>query len=668
MRIAVLLALLLTGAAAQDPAARPAATGGRTLPDFTLDILPVLTRVGCNAGACHGAAKGQNNFKLSLLGYDPASDYEALALDVRSRRINRARPDDSLMLLKATDKVTHGGRRVLKADSDEYRLLHDWIAGGAPRKTRDETLSDIDVAPARIVQPRDDVRELKVTARYSNGSVRDVTKQSLYSSNDDGIAAVTPAGAVRAVAKGETAIVVRYGGHVRAVLAGASLGGTLREFATANVVDEHLAAKWASLGIVPAAPADDAVFVRRAHLDVIGTLPTPAEARAFLADRAADKRARLIDALLQRPEFETFWTLKFGEWLLVGSKEYPKSYANWIRTQIAKDASLADFTRSLIRTQDPYFANADPRLAMEFTLQAFHGFRMQCANCHNHPLQRFSQDDYHSLSAFYARLRWEDGRIVHAGRGELLHPRTARLVSPRLPNGDVPAADEDRRDPFLRWLVEDRQFHRAWANRLWGSVFGRGLVHPVDDMRASNPPASPELLEALADEFRKAPKLRAFLRLLLTSNAYGLASTGALDDRFFAHAVVRPLPAEVVFDAMIAATGGGAPRAIENVDPTATSYTLESFGRCPRDIACTQRAEFGGSLKQALHLINGPELEKRIAGAKLPEGDVVEGLYWLALSRPPSHAERERWGRPDEETARDLLWALMASKEFQLRH
>lgn len=620
-------------------------------PDFALDVLPVLTRAGCNAGTCHGAAKGQNNFRLSLLGYDPASDHEALALEHRSRRVNRARPEESLMLLKATNKVSHGGGRVVKADSEAYRTLVAWVRAGAPRRTREAALERIAVkAPGRALE-RGEAVPLAVEARYSDGTARDVTALSLFSTNDEAVATVTPEGTVRAQGSGRTAVVVRFGGFVESVLVGSPVGAGAPAWASAHPVDDVLAGTWRDLRIVPAADASDAVFLRRAYLDVIGTLPSGEEARAFLGDESPDKRARLVDALLARPEFAPFWTLKFSEWLL------PPDRA---RAAIDQDRPLTGFAREVLTGDRPFAPTEDPRGAMEYTIQTFHGFRMQCANCHNHPLERFSQDQYHALASFYARVRVEGGKVRIAPRGELTHPRTGKAVEPAFPDGTAAPAEDDRRWTLAAWLVGDPRFARAWANRLWGEVFGRGIVHPVDDMRASNPPLIPGLLEALSGEFAREPRLKPFLRLLLTSRAYGLSSKGAADERFFARAIVKPLPAEVLLDALVRAAGATGPRAIENYGEA--GYTLQAFGRPPRTLL---RPEFGGSLRQTLHLLNDKALNDLVE--KMPETGVEE-LYWRALSRPPSAEERKRFSGLDPEGLRDLAWAVLASKEFTFRH
>jgi hypothetical protein len=650
-------------------------------PDFQLDVLPVLTRFGCNGGACHGSAKGQGEFKLSLLGYDADADFDSVALEMRSRRIHRGRPEESLLIQKPLGQVKHGGGRRFKADSEPHRRLVDWIRAGAPRRTREAALRSIRVHPPARILPADATQRIVVEAVYSDGMSRDVTDEALFAANDDSIVSVTPGGLARAKRGGETAVVVRYGGHVAPVAIASPVGDSPPpEFQAANLVDEILGRKWAELRLRPAPPAPDAVFLRRAFLDAIGTLPTPDEARGFLADRAPDKRARLVDALLARPEFVSFWTLKVSEMLLVGAGVFPAAYVDWIRGRIAADDSLADMARSLVAAtgrEAPawYFRiSSDPRLLMETTIQNFHGFRMQCANCHNHPLERFGQDEYHGLAAFFAKARFEGDRLVDSGATELTHPKTGRPVPPSLPGGSRGPFD-DRRRAFAKWLVEDPRFARAMANRVWAEAFGRGIVEPVDDLRASNPPSVPELLEALAAEFSRNPRLRPFLRLIMNSNAYGLDSKGGGDERWFARAVVKPLGPEVLLDAIAQATGipNDFGRAIEQFQPGASKeYSLEAFGRCGRDTLCTLKAEFAGSLKQALHLVSDDVVNGRVERARLPAEprEVVEELYLRALSRPPTAKERSHWAARlgAREAAEDLFWALLVSREFQFRH
>lgn len=652
-------------------------------PDFELDVLPVLTRFGCNAGSCHGSAKGQGDFKLSLLGYDPDADYEALAVETRVRRIHRAKPEESLLIQKPLGQVKHAGGRRFQVGTAPHSRLLDWIRAGAPRRSRDVRLTAVRIHPAGRMMPVGAAQQIVVEAVYSDGHSRDVTSEALYESNDEAIAGVTPAGLVHARAGGETAIVARYGGHVAAIRIGSPIGEPpAPPFPAANFVDEILGRKWAEMRLRPAPLAPDAVFVRRAFLDAIGSLPTPGEARAFLADRSPDKRSKLIDALLRRPEFVSFWTLKFSERLLAGNERFPDEYPAWIRERIAADDSIADMARSLVSAvgrspEASYFRiSDDPRLLMEVTIQNFHGFRMQCAQCHNHPLERFTQDEYHNLAAFFAKARFDGDRLVDAGVAELTHPKSGRPVAPAFPGGAQAVGGGDRRRAFADWLVGDARFARAMANWIWAEAFGRGIVDPVDDLRASNPPSVPELLDALAGEFSKNPRLRPFLRLIMTSNAYGLDSKGGGDERWFARAVVKPLGPEALLDAIAQATGVPHEfgRAIEQVQPDAVrqSYSLEAFGRCARATLCTLKAEFAGSLKQALHLVSDDVIHGRVARAAIPSRpeEIVEDLYLRTLSRPPTEKERKRWiaNLGSREAAEDLFWALLVSREFQFRH
>jgi hypothetical protein len=638
-------------------------------PDFALDVLPVLTKQGCNSGACHGSAKGQNGFKLSLLGYDADADHLAIARELRSRRVNRSSPGESLLLKKPTMAVKHGGGRALAVESEGFRRVRDWIGAGAPRRTREERLESIQVYPSSRIAPRGSEVRLLVSATYSDGTMRDVSDLARYTTNDEAVVAFLTDKNATVAGPGETAVVVRYGGHVAVARLGSPLGETAAEFPSAHRVDELLASKWRQLRIRPAPICPDSVFLRRAYLDAIGTLPTPDESRAFLAD---PDRAALVDRLLARPEFDSFWTLKVAEWLLAKDRKF----VDWIRKRI--DGPIPELAKALVTaapssTEAAFFrVSNDPREMMEFTLQTFHGFRIQCAQCHNHPLERFSQKEYYALSTHYARVRHAGNSIELAPRGELADPVTGRTVEPA-----HAGPDEDRRAPFASWLIGDRRFARAWANRIWAEVFGRGLVHPADDMRASNPPSAPDLLDWLAEEFRKAPRLRPMVRLLMTSRAYGLSSKGTADERTFARAVVRPLGAEVLLDAIAQATGmpNDFGRAIELVGGAVP--TLEIFGRCPRAISCSLKAEFTGSLRKALHLIGDRTIEDRLRGVRAwldkADAQLVDELYLRTVCRPATPEERRHWeaalaGGPRAEIAQDLLWALLVSNEFQFRN
>jgi hypothetical protein len=625
------IAVLLLAALAQE------------VPDFERDVIPVLTRAGCNAGSCHGSAKGQGGFRLSLQGYDVGADFDAVAQEFRSRRIHRVKPEASLLLRKGLGKVDHEGGRALVTGA---QVVLDWIRAGAPRSTRSALLVEVRAEPGDLRLEAGAAAPLRVRSTESDGQTRDVTTLALFSSNDPSIASVDEHGRVKAVRPGGTTLLARYSGFVVPVNVLVPYGpGRDSAFRPVTFVDEALQRHWTSLGLVPAPRADDAAFLRRAHLDLIGTLPTPAEVRSFLA---APDRGALIDRLLARPEFESFWTYKLAQVLMIGPKAFPPSYPAWIRSRL--DAPLPETVRTLVTasgTEAPaafFSVSSDPRVMMEFTLQSFHGFRMQCAQCHNHPLERFPQDDYHALASSYARVRHDPG-VVLSPRGELTHPRTGKVVISRFDGAD-------RRVPFADWLVSSPAFSRAWANRLWAELFGRGLVHPVDDLRISNPSSVPGLLDTLAAEFAREPRLKPFLALLARSAAYGLAADGNAEDRHFAQAIVKPLPPEVLADAIASAAGSGGPRSIERLDPGAGTAFLEDLGRCGRMTACTLQSEFQGSLRQSIALAS--------LALKAPSTDPVE-LFLRTLGRLPTDAERTFAAKhaPD-----DLFWALLASRDF----
>lgn len=543
-------------------------------PDFTNDVLPVLTRHGCNTGACHGAALGQKEFKLSLLGGNPRADWEAITREFRGRRISRALADESLILLKPSERVPHKGGRRLPTDSEGYAILRRWIEAGAPFRTEKRELARIEVAEG-----------LRVTAHYSDGSARDVTKWAVFTSNDDAVAEVDEHGRVTMKLPGETAILVRYGGHLVAWRAVKSHGAGVK-FERRNAIDEHVERHSKELGIQPGPPCDDATFLRRAHLDLIGTLPTPDEVRAFLAKPDRDA---LVDRLLARPEFAAHWTYRLG----------------------AKPDRWDAVVRGILTTSVDFYRVDNPETIAENAARRFLGMRIQCAQCHNHPFERFTQDDYYGLAAFFARTRIRNGQIVTIDRGDL-------RVPPAFPGGVAPR-DGERRLVFAEWVTGNRQFARALVNRLWAFLIGRGLVDPVDDFRTSNPPSNGPLLEDLAAEFEKDYSIPGILRRIATSNAYACLREPRL------------LDPPVYLDAVAQATGVPGRTPIGSLDSLATT----------------------------IELIAGPTIN-----AKLPKmaDFTLEEMYLRTLSRFPTKDEiRELRTREERE---DFLWALLNSKEF----
>ncbi len=588
-------------------AAAPAPDERREI-DFPNDVLPHLTRLGCNSGQCHGSATGQKGFKLSLLGYDPEWDYQAITRQLRGRRVDLAEPERSLLLRKPTRQIKHGGGKALETDSDSYRSILAWLAAGAPYRSS---------KPVDLVRISAEVG--KVTAGYSDGSTRDVTALALLSSNDDAIAG--PDGAVKA--PGETAIMVRYGGQVAAVRVGKPFGPRVEVARRRNFIDDHVNAKLSAYGLPPAEPCDDALFLRRATLDAMGRLPEPEEVPGFDGDRE-----KLVDRLLAGPGFGTHWGFLWARHLNARTPEY----FEWVRSRIDRpyDETVRDL---LVREPHLYLAVGDPKTLAETVGEKLLGSRWMCAQCHNHPFEKFTRRDYYGMASFFARVRVRDGRVELEPRGEL--ELDGRPVSPPFGSG------ADRREDLSRWVVSSDAFARAAANRVWAILMGRGLVEPVDDMRASNPPTHPELLDAVAGEFRKDFSIRRLAGIVMKSEAYGRKSGGG--DPFYASRAVKPLAAEVLADAIVQATGGGEPRAVEQV-------------RNPHPLLS------GETLARTLNLMNGDWLNLRL------RPDTVENLYLKTLSRPPTPEERAHWTGRDDEYLKDLLWALLNSREFGTNH
>jgi hypothetical protein len=565
--------------------------------DFRTDVLPVFTRAGCNTGACHGAALGQKDFKLSLLGSDPRADWEAITRELRGRRVNLALPDDSLVLLKPSERMPHKGGKVLPIGSEGYTIVRKWLEAGAPWRTKARELARIEVADG-----------LRVTAHYSDGTSRDVTRWALYSSNDESVAEVDADGRVTVRGPGETAIVIRYGGHVAVARVVRPFGEAKFEWTRRTAVDEPVERKLRELGVDPGPDCDDAAFLRRASLDILGTLPTSDEVRAFLAK--PDRQA-LVDRLLARPEFASYWAYRL-------QVRRSKPLYDWLRARVDRpwdETVRAILTSSGREPPTAFFAPDNPGQLAEDAYSSFLGMKIQCAQCHNHPFERFRQDDYYAMAAFFARTRLKDGAVVDVDRGDVRHPRTNAVVAPAFEGG---------RRALAEWLTSRPQFDRAIANRVWKEMLGRGLVEPVDDHRTSNPATNEPLLAALASEFaRNGRSLRHLVRVIAGSEAYRRLR------------IPRMMDPAVYHDAIVQATGIPESRAIE--DP--------SF------------AAPHASLAQALQLIAGPTINARLP--RMEQYDLEE-LHLRTLSRPPAE-KREFRSREEYE---DFVWALLNSKEF----
>jgi hypothetical protein len=729
--------LLLAASAlpAAGPAPRP--------PSFLNDVEPLFTRLGCNQGACHGKAAGQNGFRLSLRGYAPELDYPWLTREYEGRRIDRAVPEDSLLLRKPLGQVPHGGGKLFAEHSREHDLLLAWIRAGVPGpQPTDPTVRRLEVLPGnRVLKPGDEL-QLTVRAEYSDGRRDDVTWLTRFDSNDPGMAEVDARGRVRVRRPGETAVRASFQGLVSVVIITAPFDRPARPGPQAprnNFIDEHVFNKLAALRIEPSELCDDATFLRRAFLDTTGVLPTTEQVRAFLSDSRPDKRARLVEALLARPEFVDYWTLQLDD-LFQNRKERDhdvrgpkgvKAFHDWLRAQVAANRPWDELARAVLTasgksTDAPavgYFivtvgeaGAAQDSEVVSSVAQAFLGTRIGCARCHNHPLERYTQDDYYHFAAFFSRIKMER-REPAKGPTTLLvsapdpnqnkqpvgvvQPRTGQFLKPQ-PLDRVATAvrpGEDPRVQLAAWMTDphNESFSGAMVNRLWQHFLGVGLVEPVDDLRASNPPSNPELWQALNREFVAHHfDLKHLMRLILNSRTYQLSAAtrpgNESDARFYSHYHVRRLPAEVLLDALCQATGvpdvfPGYPAGVRSAqlpEPAPQSYFLTVFGKSERVTACACERNGEVTMPQLLHLENGDSVVRKVASpqgrlaallkAKKADAGVVEELFLATLSRPPAAAERDavlaarRNEYNSDEFYRYLFWALLNAKEFAFNH
>lgn len=694
---------------------------------FVNDIVPLLSRHGCNAGGCHGRASGQNGFKLSLFGFDPAFDYNALVKEARGRRLFPASPDNSLILTKASGKVPHGGGKRLPSESEDYRTLRRWIMQGTPLgDSKAPTLAKLEMVPPQRVLDRQAEQQVAVLAHYSDGSVRDVTRQAQYQSNEMPVASVEAEGLVRTFdLAGDATIMARYMGQVAVFRALVPLGKAVAkfpDFKANNYIDELAAARWKKLGLVPSDLCTDGEFIRRVTLDLCGRLPTLDETRAFLADTKTDKRARLIDRLLDDRDYAAFFALRWGSILrnasLAGSEQAAYAFHDWIRDMIARNRPYDEFVRGIVAVAGEwqeapavnwYWQMRDDQLHQPVadTAQVFLGLRLQCAKCHHHPYERWSQGDYFGLAGFFSRL----GR---KGLGEPppyfaerrrtsneINPATGKPIEPKILDGPelkIPP-DEDPRHKLVDWMAQPDNpfFAKALVNRLWGHLMGRGLVDPVDDMRETNPPSNPEMLDALARDFIKSKfDVKHMLRTMCNARTYQLSATpnehNKHDKQNYARYYGRRLIAEVLHDAVDQLCGvrtqfskmSKQARAVDLPHEGFGSYFLDVFDRPPRSSACECARSSGASLSQVLHLANSSSVENKVSSgagrvAKLMQNktqpaEAVGEVYLAAFSRQPTAEERrlavDYIGRQTDKrrALEDVVWALINSREFLLNH
>lgn len=715
---------------------------------FRNHVMPVLTKATCNSGACHGALAGKGGFRLSLLGYDIEGDFQTITRGVRGRRVDLAQPAHSLLLTKPTAATRHKGGKLIDPGSRDYRVLAEWVAAGAPGpKEEERRVRHIEVLPELSLLKKGDKQQLLVRAHYSDGRVEDVTAWSKFTSSNEVVASVDPkTGLVSIVGHGEGAVTAWFDSQIVLArltspfdheLAAAEHAGAERR----NVIDDKVLDQLRRLNLKPSPKSTDAEFLRRAFLDTIGILPTPEESRAFLASNQPDKRDRLIDSLLARPEFVDYWTYRWADMLMISGRllrpEAVKAYYLWLRARVAENTPWDELARQLVTatgdslTQGAtnFFAvNQEPETMAENVSQTFLALSINCAKCHNHPLEKWTNDQYYAFANLFARVRakgWGgdtrngDGvrTLFVEPRGELLQPRTGRPQPPAPLDGEAldPDDTEDRRYHLAKWLTapENPYFTRTIANRVWAAFFGMGIVEPVDDLRASNPASNEPLLATLAQTLvDNGYDLKALMRLILQSETYQRSSVtlpeNAGDSRYFSRYYPRRLIAEVLHDAIAGITDVPAEftavklqdgseektafypkgtRALQLYDSAVASYFLKTFGRNDRDIACECERSVQPSMVQAMHLANGDTVNAKLAkpesrvtrlvnAAGMNEAKWVDEAFMLCLSREPTAVEKKKFEAlltqavPEDKRAalEDLFWALLTSREFLFQH
>ena len=707
--------------------------------NFGNQIVPIFTKIGCNSGGCHGKLSGQNGFRLSLLGFEPELDYATLTKENRGRRVAPSAPEASLLLQKASGQMAHGGGKRFEPNSDEYKLIRRWIAAGTPfGSASDPTIERLEVYPPYRVLTRQNKQQFAVYAHYTDGCIEDVTRRAKYESNDQEIAVIDETGLMRTLnLSGEASIMVRYLGQVVTIRATIPLGVKIPAytFEHRTVVDEHTHAKWQQLGIVPSEACTDEQFIRRASLDITGTLPTPKQVLDFVADKDKDKYDKLIDALVDSTEYSYYFANKWADILRVkrgtGQNGVGRAYGtftfhNWIRDALAEDKPYDEFAREILvavgeeTTCPPTVWYKDIQTADQFVdnaSQVFLGTRMQCAQCHHHPYEKWSQDDYWGMAAFFARVNRKN--VVIPGQqnqgqqnqrqllytranGSVVNKRTNKTAVMKPLDGQTieVASDVDPRTKLADWMTDSKNpfFARAVANRYWAHFFGKGIVDPLDDMRVTNPPNNPELLDALAQELIKSKfSLKHLVKVIAKSQTYRLSSTpneyNEHDRQSYARYYPKRMTAEVVFDAVSQVTGSPTPfpglpsdahapvRAIMLPDESFTSYFLDVFGRPQRLSACECERVADANLAQVLHLLNSEEVQQKLSrnGARAelmakdprPDEEKIEELFLWAVGTKPTPTKMAAAlkivndnGKNKKRAYEDIIWALINTKAF----
>ncbi len=699
---------------------------------FRNHVIPVLTKAACNSGGCHGALAGKGGLKLSLRGYDPVSDHNALTRQTSGRRVVRGSPESSLMLLKPTMGIGHGGGLRIKKGSSDYKVVADWIRAGAPGPTeRDATIRILEVTPNKATLKPGDVQQIRVKALYSDGRSEDVTRWVKYNSNESSVASVDEDGKVKVNGSGETAITVWFSSKVAFATITSPFSTSDRSDKSAHYVDRLIYRKLDSLGIPESLPSSDSEFIRRAFLDACGILPTAVEVKSFLSDKNADKRTRLVESLLRRTEFVDYWAYKWSDLFLVSSRKLNgralTSFYNWLRDSVERNKPWDTVAREIVTAEGStlengaanfYVLHKDPIDQTETTTQAFLGMSVQCARCHNHPLEKWTQNQYYQMANLFARVRLKNGDqagevlVLTSDNGDVNHPRLGRPLPPAPLDGrETPLSySGDRRAKLADWMVarDNQYFAKALVNRVWRNFMGRGLVEAEDDLRLTNPPSNQELFDALAADFSKDYDVRRLIHTIMTSAAYqrsaAPAGINAKDDRFYSRYIVRRLSAEVMLDAVAQVTGvptefPGYPkgtRTLQLRDSQVSSYFLAAFGRPERVQTCSCERQDDPSIAQALHLANGETINLKLRAkesvveklfeSEASDQEVIDELYLSAYARYPTDSERKKLlsilaESPDDVLApdsdrrairraalEDLYWAVLTDKEFLFNH
>ncbi len=704
----------------------------KATPRFIADVEPILTRSNCNGGGCHGATQGKGGFRLSLQAFDPDLDFASITKGSASRRVSPAQPMNSLLLRKPTMAVPHKGGPALAGGTQHHLLLSEWIRLGMPGPKQDDpTVTKLDVYPKMRTLSVGDTQAIRVVATLSDSTTRDVTAEALISGSDAAVANVSPDGIIKVTGKGSAAVLIRYRDVVTTATINSPFGTPLKPGAPPDdetrtpasiAMDVLVDKKLAQLGLTPSQKASDTEFLRRVTLDICGTLPSPNDIREFLADRELDKRARLVDKLLASPEYVDTWTLFWGDYTRATTKALGErglaSMNQWLRSSVALNKPMSTFARELITAKGSNYDNGaagffraerSPEALLETTSQVFLGTRIGCAKCHNHPYERFKQFEYYQMAAFFVRTKTKDGPnpeetfVYNGNGGEAVHPRTGKVMQPTPLDGTPLPTDfkGDRRDALADWVTAPSNpfFAKNIVNRVWKQLMGIGLIEPVDDIRVTNPPSNPELLDRLALDFvRGGYDVRQLIRDIVLTDAYQRTAIptkqNAGDSKYYSHYAFKRMQAEPLMDAISVALGLGEPiagmpadlRAVQLPDTSVggNTYFLDLFGRPARNVVCQCERSDAPTIGQLLHIMNGKGIQDRIASkdnrigkliaAGKTDAQILEEVYLATLGRYPS--EREKMiALLDIDLAKDrrlawedVQWALLNQKEFLFNH